>query len=96
MVKKVQTAASTIKPTIDPVDPIVESADEVKPQVDFEPINRLDRVRALKEVPAEAVTAQMLGGIEYFKDADGRTMRVCVSDGELCKQEFRQHDEVTN
>jgi|GEM_PF-2213732 len=86
MVKK----TSAILPKTIPVEPADETTEEVKSQAEFEPIDRLDRVRALKEAPADAVTAQMLGGIEYFKDADGRTMRVCVADGELCKQEINQ------
>ncbi|MBC3906215.1 hypothetical protein [Undibacterium umbellatum] len=90
MAKKAQPIASAIQPQANPVEPTEEAADELKAQADFEPIDRLDRVRALKEAPADAVTAQMLGGIEYFKDANGRTMRVCVADGELCKQEINQ------
>ena len=51
-----------------------------------EPIDRLERVRALPEVDVSENVQQMTGGIEFFKDGDERTMRVCVFDGELCKQ----------
>lgn len=81
---------STITPQTKPVEINDDPQETAKAAADIEPIDRLDRVRALKEVAADVETAQMQGGIEYFKDADGRTMRVCVADGELCKQEVRQ------
>ncbi len=50
-------------------------------------IFRLERARALREVD-EATGAPSFepGSIERFADADGRTMAIVVSFGELCKQ----------
>lgn len=50
-------------------------------------IFRLERARALREVD-EATSAPSFepGSIERFADADGRTMAIVVSFGELCKQ----------
>ena len=51
-------------------------------------IDRLDLVRELPEVAADVEAVQVKGGIEYFKDADRRTMRVVAHGGQLCKQFF--------
>lgn len=78
---------------------IVAPTAEIKPSTDFDnpgdartstlhsDIFRLERARALREVD-EATGAPSFepGSIERFADADGRTMAIVVSFGELCKQ----------
>ena len=51
-------------------------------------LHHLSGVRGLSEISQEVAAQQMRGGIEFFKDSDGRTMRVCVVAGALCKQLF--------
>ena len=50
-------------------------------------IFRLELARALREVDeATGMPSFEPGSIERFADADGRTMAIVVSLGELCKQ----------
>lgn len=51
-----------------------------------DPIDRLELVRTLPEVEWAEESKQAQGGIEHFKDVDGRTMNVVVHGGELKKQ----------
>lgn len=85
--------------TGDGMEIIVAPTAEINPSTDFNSpadariealhsdIFRLERARALREVD-EATGAPSFepGSIERFADADGRTMAIVVSFGELCKQ----------
>jgi hypothetical protein len=96
-VGKVAAPAKQKDAAIAPVANITdESNDDLsKPEADAEQvdelvsdvvIDRLELVRELPEVAADVEAVQVKGGIEYFKDADRRTMRVVAHGGQLCKQ----------
>ncbi|MBX3653205.1 MAG: hypothetical protein KF686_03405 [Ramlibacter sp.] len=51
------------------------------------PVVRLDVARALDELPSDKPLDPVANGIRSFKDADGRTMKVVVANGQNYKQE---------
>ena len=52
-----------------------------------QPIDRLERARALPEIPKDVESRPAGEPIRSFKDADRRTMNVVIVAGELFKQE---------
>lgn len=64
------------------------STEQAEDQVGDVVIDRLELVRELPEIASDVEAVPVKGGIEYFKDADRRTMCVVAHGGQLCKQYF--------
>jgi cell pole-organizing protein PopZ len=69
-------------------EPQAPAAEEVAQAKESPAVWRVERARALLELPASAKTAKLVAdGIQSFKDTDRRTMNVVVAGGQLYKQE---------
>jgi hypothetical protein len=89
---KTETPAATeaVSPAVQAAAdaPQAPAAEEVAQAKESPAVWRVERARALLELPASAKTAKLVAdGIQSFKDTDRRTMNVVVAGGQLYKQE---------